>query len=158
MIRNLPSLAVLAAVALAAASLAGCGKSPDAKYAGTWELDKEVIMEAMMAEIAAVEDPAERQMMEMGMAMMGASMLDTMSMTLTLNADGTVTSTTHMMGESDTVHGRWSSRGRTVTIEVTQDGETESITAEFDGDAALEVIPPEGEDVPFRMVMRRQPR
>lgn len=158
MTRTLPSLAVLAAAALAATLLAGCGKSPDAQFAGTWELDKEVIMEAMLAEIAEVEDPAERQMMEMGMAMMGASMLETMSMTLVLNADGTASSTTRMMGESDTVQGRWSSRGRTVTIEMSQDGQTESITAEYDGDATLELIPPEDEDVPFRMVMRRKAR
>lgn len=155
MIRTIPPLAVFAAVALAAAALAGCGKSPEAQYAGTWELDKEIIKDAMMAEIALVEDPAERQMMEMGMAMMGAGMLDAMSMTLVLNADGTASSTTRMMGESDTVHGRWSARGRTLTIEMTQDGQTEAITAEFDGDA-LELIPPEDEDVPFRMVMRRQ--
>jgi hypothetical protein len=140
---------------LSLALLAGCGKSQDARHVGAWELDKEIVKEAMLAEIAAVEDPAQREVMEMGMAMIGAAMLDAMDMTLTLNADGTAVSTTVIMGETETVRGRWSARGDTVRIEMTGEGQTEGVEVRVDGDV-LELLPPEGEDMPFRMVMRRR--
>jgi hypothetical protein len=148
-------MAMLALCMLSLGLLAGCGKSQEARLAGTWALDKEVVKEAMLAEIAALEDPAQREVMELGMAMMGAAMLDSMDMTLTLNADGTAESTTVIMGETETVRGRWSARGNNLRIEMTEEGETDGIEARLDGDV-LELFPPESEEMPFRLVLRRR--
>lgn len=148
-------MTVLTALLLGAATLQGCGKRDTAGHAGTWDLDIEVVKDAMAAEIAAIEDPEERQAMEFGMEMIGAGMLDAMQMTLTLNVDGTASSTTSMMGETETVDGTWSAQGNRLTIEMVQDGESESVAALVEGDT-LELIPPEGEDMPFRMIMHRR--
>jgi hypothetical protein len=150
-------MAVLAAVLLGASLLPGCGKPAEVAHAGTWELDIQVVKDAMAAEIAGIEDPEERQAMEFGMAMIGAGMLDAMKMTLTLNADGTASSTTSMMGESETVQGTWSARGNRLTIEMVQDNKSEEVSAVVDGDT-LELIPPDDEEMPFRMIMRKQAR
>lgn len=148
-------MTVLTALLLGAATLQGCGKPDTASHAGTWDLDIEVVKEAMAAEIAAIEDPEERQAMEFGMEMIGAGMLDAMEMTLTLNADGTASSTTSMMGETETVGGTWSAEGNHLTIEMVQDGESDAVAALVEGDT-LELIPPEGEDMPFRMILHRR--
>lgn len=148
-------MAVLAAVLLGASLLLGCGKPAEVAHAGTWELDIQVVKDAMAAEIAGIEDPEERQAMEIGMAMIGSGMLDAMKMTLTLNADGTASSTTSMMGESETVQGTWSASGNRLTIEMVQDNKSEEVNAVVEGDT-LELIPPEDEEMPFRMIMRKQ--
>jgi hypothetical protein len=153
--RFLILVAVLASASLGIATLAGCGKAETPQHAGTWDLDTQVVKDAMMAEIAAIEDPEERQAMEMGMAMMGAEMIDAMNMTLVLNADGTASSTTSMMGQTDTVTGRWSADGDMLTIEMEQDGQSEAVSARV-GDGTLELLPPEGEEMPFRMIMRKR--
>lgn len=149
------AMAVLVAAVVGTGLLQGCGQAPEEAHAGTWELDIQVVKDAMAAEIAAIEDPEERQAMEFGMAMIGSGMLDEMEMTLTLKADGTASSTTSMMGESETVYGTWSARGKDLTIEMVQDNESDAVAAVVEGDT-LELIPPEGEEMPFRMIMRRR--
>lgn len=146
--------AVLAVLLLGVATLPGCGRSDTAKHAGTWDLDIQVVKDAMAAEIAAIDDPEEREAMEFGMAMIGSGMLDAMEMRLTLNADGTASSTTSMMGESDTVEGTWSAEGDRLTIEMAQDGKSDAVSAVVEGDT-LELIPPDGEEMPFRMILKR---
>ena len=146
--------AVLAALLLVTGSLPGCARPDTAKYAGTWDLDIQVVKDAMAAEIAAIDDPEEREAMEFGMAMIGSGMLDAMAMRLTLNADGTASSTTSMMGESDTVEGTWTADGNRLTIEMVQDGESDAVSAVVEGDT-LELLPPDGEEMPFRMIMKR---
>jgi hypothetical protein len=148
-------MAMLAAVLLLAGGLQACGKSPTMTHAGTWELDIQVVKDAMEAEIARIEDPEERQAMELGMAMIGAGMLDAMNMTLVLNPDGTASSTTSLLDESQTVHGTWSQDGDNLTIRMTEDEQTDSVSAVVTGDT-LELLPPEGEDMPFRMIMRKR--
>lgn len=170
-------IAMLAGLVFGAGALQGCAKQEPAQPAagsaptsaavqapasaarvgpvGTWQLDNQVVKDAMMADIAAIEDPEERQAMELGMAMMGAGMIDEMSMVLALNADGSASSTTSMMGESETVHGSWTASGAMLTIEMAQDGQSDAVAARIDGDT-LELIPPEGEELPFRMIMRRR--
>ena len=168
--------AVLAGLVLGAGTLQGCAKQEPAQPSpgsapasaaqapasiaavgpvGTWQLDNQVVKDAMMADIAAIEDPEERQAMELGMAMMGAGMIDEMVMILALEADGSASSTTSMMGDSETVHGQWATSGDMLIIEMEQDGASEAIAARIDGDT-LELIPPEGEELPFRMIMRRR--
>lgn len=149
-------IAMLATLLIGTASLQGCGRPDAASHAGTWELDTEVVREAMAAEVAAIEDPEERRAMELGMAMMGEKMLDAMSMTLTLNPDGSAASTTSMMDESETVRGTWSAEGDMLTIVMEQDGQSQAVAARVDGEL-LELLPPEGQGMPLPMIMRKRP-
>jgi hypothetical protein len=153
--RLLLPLAVLAALLLGAATLQGCGQPEVSRHAGTWDLDTQVVKDAMLAEIASIENEEERQAMELGMAMMGAELIDAMNMTLVLSPDGTASSTTSIMGESETVYGSWSASGDMLTIQMEQDGQSEAVAARVSGDT-LELLPPEGEEMPFRMVMRKR--
>lgn len=151
----LVTLAATAILLPGALALHGCGKASAPDHAGTWELDTAVMKDAMVAEIAAIEDPEERRAMERGMAMMGAAMFEQMNMTLTLNPDGTASSTSAMHGESETVRGKWSAQGNMLVIEMEQDGKSEAVSARVDGDT-LELLPPEEEEVPFRMILRKR--
>jgi hypothetical protein len=155
MFRRIVLFPMLAAGLLVFGALQGCGKAGESRHAGTYELDKALIMESIAAEIAAIEDPEEREAMEMGLAMVGSGMLDMMRLTVTLNADGTASSTTSMMGESETVSGTWVARGDAVTITMIEaDGGSEPVNGMITGDT-LELFPPEDEELPFRMVLRR---
>lgn len=138
-----------------AAGLWGCGPPAAERHAGTWELDTALVKAAMEAEIASIEDDAERQAMEAGMALMGSRMLDALRITLVLNADGTAVSTTNMMGERELVNGTWSASGNILTIEMTKDGESEAIRGRVEDDL-LELLPAEDEELPFPMVLRKQ--
>jgi len=149
-------IVMLVALLLGTASLQGCGRPDAASHAGTWELDTAVVREAMAAEVAAIEDPEERRAMELGMAMMGEKMLDAMSMTLTLNPDGSATSTTRMMDQSETVRGTWSAEGDMLTIVMEQEGQSEAVAARVDGEL-LELLPPEGRGMPLPIIMRKRP-
>lgn len=156
MFRTTVYVPALAAMLIALGALQGCGKAVESRHAGTYELDKAVIMESIEAEIAAIEDPEEREAMEMGLAMVGSGMLDMMRLTVTLNADGTASSTTSMMDESETVSGTWVARGDAVTISMIEaDGSSEPVNGMITGDT-LELFPPEDEELPFRMLLRRQ--
>jgi hypothetical protein len=147
--------AVLAALMFSAGILQGCGQQETSRHAGTWDLDTQVVKDAMMAEIASIENEEEREAMELGMAMMGAQLIDAMNMTLVLGQDGSASSTTSIMGESETVHGTWSASGDMVLIEMEQDGQAEAVAARVTGDT-MELLPPEGEEMPFRMIMRKR--
>jgi len=149
-------IVMLVALLLGTVSLQGCGRPDAASHAGTWELDTAVVREAMAAEVAAIEDPEERRAMELGMAMMGEKMLDAMSMTLTLNPDGSATSTTRMMDQSETVSGTWSAEGDMLTIVMEQEGQSEAVAARVDGEL-LELLPPEGRGMPLPIIMRKRP-
>lgn len=138
-----------------AMALHGCGKATAPSHAGTWELDTQLMKDAMAAEIAAIEDPEERRAMEMGMAVMGSTMLEQLSMTLTLDPDGSASVTSATMGDSETLRGTWSAEGNLLVIVMEQDGESRPASARVDGDT-LELLPPEADDMPFRMIMRKR--
>lgn len=138
-----------------AAGLWGCGQSDADRYVGTWELDTAIVKAAMEAEIASIEDDAEREAMQAGMAMMGSRMLDALRITLVLKADGTAVSTTSVMDERESVSGTWSAAGDILTIEMTEDGESEAIKGRVVDDL-LELLPAEDEELPFPMVLRKQ--
>jgi len=139
----------------AALLLQGCGQADTASHAGTWELDTQAAMEAMEAEVAAIEDPEQKEAMEHGMSMMGAGMLEAMDMSLTLNPDGTATSTTSMMGRSETVTGKWSADGDFLTIKMSRDGEFGLVNARVDGEL-LRLLPPEENGMPMPIVLRKR--
>ena len=141
---------------ISAVALSGCGQSDVTRYAGTWELDTAIVKAAIEAEIASMEDDEERQAMEAGMALMGSRMLEALSITLVLHDDGTAVSTTRMMGESETVTGSWSASDDILTIEMTDNGESQAIRGRIEDDL-LELLPGDDEELPFPMVLRKQP-
>lgn len=153
--RILVTLVASAILLPGAMALHGCHKASAPRHAGTWELDTQLMKDAMVTDIAAIEDPEERRAMEMGMAVMGSAMLEQLSMTLTLNPDGSASITSAMMGDSETLHGTWSAAGNLLAIVMEQDGESQAASARVDGDT-LELLPPDADDMPFRMIMRRR--
>ena len=147
--RYLRSVAVVIAL-LGLALVHGCGPTPEEKAAGTYALDKENIKQAAAAEAEKAPDE-EKAQLEMAL-----SMIDSMSMTLTLSADGSATSSMSMMGQTQSTTGTWKISGATVTLTMTEEGETpESVTGTLKGDT-LELSPPEDSDMPFKMVFRKQ--
>lgn len=93
--------------------------------------------------------------MEHGISMMGAGMLEAMDMNLTLNPDGTASSTTRVMDRSETVTGKWSADGDFLTIEMTKDGEFGLVNAQVDGEL-LRLLAPEENGMPMPIIMRKR--
>ncbi len=150
MFRHTTLILTLLTSLLMLTSLQGCGKSPMAKAAGTYELDKEAVKTAMQAEIEKIEDP-----MEKSMASGALGMVDAMSMTMTLNADGTATAATTGMPGAGTASGTWTLEGSTITITMAQEGENpDTISGTLSGDV-ITLSPPE-EEMPFDMVFKRK--
>ncbi len=113
----LPLLALLAALLLPA-----CGGSP----AGTYELDKEGMRAEVEAEVAANPDDAAAAMA----ASMIGPMLDSLEVTLTLEADGRANIQMGMMGQSESKSGTWTGGGDQLTLSFNGDAKT----AMWDGD------------------------
>lgn len=145
--RCVPVLMLLAAVA-GVTALGGCGASPN--YAGTYELDSEAFQAAIQAEIDATEDPTEQA----GMQMM-AGLLSSMSMTITLNEDGSASATSSMMGQTEQASGAWTYAGETITITMTGGGLPESMRGTVKGDT-LELTSPQDQEMPFPFVFRKK--
>lgn len=133
---------------------AGCSPSMSS-VAGTYELDKEVMREAVKKELEAQEGAGAEGMDEFALAMV-MGMIDNMSMTLTLDADGAATFVVRDMGQSDTMTGTWTLDGAAIAITAAEEGEEPSTVR---GTVAGETITldPEGDDdVPFEPVFRRK--
>lgn len=101
--------------------------------AGEWGFDPEEMRAAfrdqMEQDLAAIEDPAQREQMRAQMQMfeqmMMGPMIEAISGTIvTLNADGTMTATlVNPEGDSETASGVWTFDGRDVTLSAGADGE-----------------------------------
>ncbi len=104
-----------------------------ATLAGEWGFDPEEMRQAfrdqMEQDLAAVEDPAQREQMQAEMRMfeqmMMGPMVEAISGTVvTLNADGTMTATLiNPEGDSETASGVWTFDGRDITLSAGADGE-----------------------------------
>lgn len=135
----------------AAADNAEPEPEPTPEVAGTYTLDASAIQAAMQEQIDAVEDPNERMGMQMAVGMIGA-----MQMSLTLNEDGTASSTMSMMGQTEETTGSWSMDGDTIAITMASEGqEPQTATATF-SEGVLTMSPPEGEEMPFELIFNRQ--
>src|SRR5690606_22113536 len=79
------------------------------------------------------------------------------SMSFVLAEDGTLEAKTVMMGMTDTAKGHWSISGSTVTFRMTETGAggPDEMTGTLKGDS-LELNPPDGADMPFRMIFTRK--
>lgn len=136
---------------LIASMLQGCGDSAVSKAAGTYELDTAAMRTSMQAEIDKIED----QMEKMGASMM-LGMIGEMSITITLNADGTANGVMVMAGEEDPATGSWTLEGNAISITMTPEGEStaETMTGTFEGDTIRLDAP--GEEMPFQMIFKRK--
>lgn len=143
------------------AVVGGCGDSKDSgdgartpaaatlNAAGTYSLDKEAVKAAMQAEIDKIEDPMEK----MGASMM-LGMIDMMSITITLNEDGTATGTMAMGGDEDPASGSWTLDGNVISITMASEGDSpETMTGTFDGDTIR--LSDADDEMPFQMVFKR---
>jgi len=137
---------------LIASMLQGCGDSGTAKVAGTYELDKTAMKAAMQAEIDGIEDDMEK----MGAAMM-LGMIDMMSITITLNEDGSANGLMVMGGDEDPATGSWTLNGKAISITLAPEGDSnpETMSGTFDGDT-IRLDAPEEEEMPFQMVFTRK--
>lgn len=131
--------------------LQGCGDSGTAKAAGTYELDTAAMRTSLQAELDKIEDPMER----MGASMM-LGMLSEMSMTITLNADGTASGVVVMAGEEDPATGNWTLTGNNISITMGSEGESnpETMSGTYEGDTIRLDAP--GDEMPVQMVLKRK--
>ena len=143
--------AVMIIAMLCAAALSGC-TDPKAAAAGTYEVDKAAFKAAAEADIKAKgeNDPNATP------AAMLLGMIDDMVMTLTLNADGTASMQSSIMGETQTGSGTWTLNGKSISITAGPSGETpETFSGTIEGDAITLKAPP-GQDMPFELVFKKR--
>jgi len=153
------TLALMAVVAL------GCGDGSG--LAGTYTLDKGKMKELMQKSQGGTEMesalegvPAEAREAMGGMMDQMVQALENMEVELVVSADGTFTGTSSMMGQKDTSTGTWTKSGDIVTfVTKHEDGqgsdEPDSMRARYK-DGTLTLIPDEGEQMPFEMVLHKK--
>lgn len=152
--RTLQSLLLVASM-FCVASLASCGPSTSS-VAGTYELDKVAVKAAMQAEIDKQKESGEEDPMAGFGAAMAMGMIDSMSITMTLNADGTATMLMQMMGDTESAKGTWTLDGNKITVTAAAEGETpEPATGTVSGDIITLKMPESG-DQPFDMVFKKK--
>lgn len=152
MLRVVSLTLVLFCSLFAVSLLQGCGEqaSAESRVAGTYELDTDAAKAAMQAEIDQMEDEMEK----MGATMM-LGMIDSISMTLTLNEDGTANGEMTRDGEPNPATGTWTLDGDSITISMAAEGdEPDAMSGTVDGDT----IRMSGDDaeMPFDLVFVRQ--
>lgn len=137
------------------AHVSGCGAS-ESSVAGTYELDKEAVRAAAKAEMekqAAAED--DDDMAAFGATMM-LGMIEQMSMTLTLNEDGTAAAVMTMTGETENATGTWSLDGGNISITLAAEGEQpDTATGTVEGDT-ITMASTGDDDMPFNLVFRKK--
>lgn len=151
-ITTLTAIALLTLVS--ACILTGCGQSAQAAMAGVYELDKAKIKADMQTQIDATEDEQEK----MGMQMM-AGFIDAMTMTLTLNEDGTATGVFTAMGDTENATGTWTINGDSISVTLgSGDEEPDTMSGTVDGDT-FELVPPgddESDMPPFNLAFKKR--
>ena len=94
-------------------TVVGCGGG--SSFEGEWSIDKAAMKEIMVAgmekETQGQSEEAKKMMMDMV-----TPMVENMQMDLVLNNDGTFTVTSVMMGQTDTVTGKWTESGGTISM------------------------------------------
>lgn len=98
-------------LALVALLFTGCAKTPEQRVTGTWGLD----VDGTVSHMEGSGDQLEQ----------ARAMMESMNMTLTFNADGTM-SMSMTLGETRTEEGTWSvksAEGDTITVETIEAAE-----------------------------------
>ena len=146
--RPLSSITSLIALLLLVVVQSGC--SGEADISGTYDLDKAAVKAAMEAEMKAKGEDKDP------MAAFAMGMIESMNVSMTLNADGTASMQMSMMGEAQTASGTWTRSGKSITVTMAEPGETPTpANGTIDGDT-ITLKPPEGQDMPFDMVFKKK--
>lgn len=155
---TVPVVLLSAALASFGGFAVGCGGSgngetaqtqadPMEAAAGVYDMDRTAIRQAMQDEIDQMSDGPDKMGMNMAMGM-----IDSMEMTLTLNADGSAAMNMSMMGQTEEGSGTWELDGESISITVAPEGEEpETINGTLEN-GRLTLIPPEDEEAPFDMI------
>jgi len=102
----------------------GCSKSPEQRLTGTWAVDVEATMDAKAATLEGEElEEFEAEREE------ATEQLNSMSMTMTFNADGTAEMSMTFMDEENTSAGTWeitSAEGDEMVVAITEEDEEEA--------------------------------
>lgn len=102
----------------------GCSKSPEQRLTGTWAVDVEATMDAKAATLEGEElEEFEAEREE------ATEQLNSMSMTMTFNADGTAEMSMTFMDEENTSSGTWeitSAEGDEMVVAITEEDEEEA--------------------------------
>ncbi|MFG0251751.1 MAG: hypothetical protein ACF8NJ_02620 [Phycisphaerales bacterium JB038] len=156
MSRHSTLLFSLLAALLTLTCLQGCGESPMAQAAGTYELDKATVKAAMQAEIEKTEDAQKKAELTMGLGM-----VDLMTMNLILEAEGAASLEMAIqapgMSDSQNLTGTWTLDGATISITMAEEGdEPETVTGTLRDDVVTLTLPEE-EGMPFDLVFNRKP-
>jgi hypothetical protein len=155
MLRRLASLVTVCVMFVPALLVAGCG-SGAASVAGVYELDKEAVKTSIQAEMKKAEESGDAEMgAQFGGAMI-LGMIDSLTMTVTLNADGTASMVADIMGDQNTATGTWKLDGEAITITAVSPGEEpETITGTVAG-SKMTLKSPDGDEMPFDMVFKKK--
>ena len=111
-------------LALVALLFTGCAKTPEQRVTGTWGLD----VDGTISHMEGSGDELEQ----------ARAMMESMAMSLTFNADGTM-SMSMTMGETRTEEGTWtvkSAEGDTITVETAEADDpedTDEVVMNFTG-------------------------
>jgi len=153
--RRLVSLVSVCALLVCGLLVAGCGSSASS-VAGVYELDKETVKASIQAEMKKAEESGDAEMgAQFGGAMI-LGMIDSLTMTVTLNADGTANMVADMMGDQNTSSGTWKLDGEAITITATSPGEEpETINGTVAG-GRMTLKSPDGDEMPFDMVFKKK--
>lgn len=142
----MPTRALLAAVALTAASLTGC--NPAGKLLGKWEAD----MSHFQAQVEKSGNP---------MAGALASMMSLVKVEAEFKSDGTCTIGGSMLGQTNSTGAKWryvKSEGNVVVLMLKHDQGTDEkeLRVEFVDNDHFKMVPPSGtgggESLPFKRV------
>lgn len=136
---------------LSAVILTACSGS--ANVAGTYEIDKEAMKQGM-AEAAKTADPNEPGA-EFAASMM-QGMIDNMSITLTLETNGSAKIVTQMMGQSDTATGTWTLDGKTISITAGVEGKDAATMKGTVSGSTITMHPEKDQGMPSNMVFKKK--
>ena len=145
------TFAFVAGLLICSIALSGCS-DPKAKAVGTYELDKEAIRAAAAAEVKA---KGEHDPSAAGAEMM-LGIVDQMAMVITLNADGSATMQTAMIGQTSTASGTWTISGTTISITGAPPGqERVTLAGTIVGDT-ITLKPASQNDLPYDLVFKKK--
>ncbi len=104
--------ALVLTLALTAIALVGCG---DSGAAGTYHMDADALIEAMMQQFGPMFDALPAEAREEAMNKMREDSKGA-GFDLTLDSDGTFSATASMGDDPETINGKWSLEGESLTL------------------------------------------
>jgi uncharacterized lipoprotein NlpE involved in copper resistance len=156
MLRHVFNSLVAIILLICVLSVNACGPSTSS-VTGTYELDKEAVRKAMQAEIDKQKASGEEDPMGGFGAAMAMGLVESMTVTMTLNADGTAQMNMSMMGDSQAMDGTWTLSGANITVTAGPEGEEKKpATGTVSGDTITLKAAEGEEEMPFDMVFKKK--